>query len=251
MQKFDFIQTFYYSASQGQIQKSRTTVKIRKDGVVIFAEANKKSVVKAENVLHMFPTCVWRVQFQPEIARDVNARLMQAVEALRREDSRHPMDQPWQSRQDLHDHPGFRELVSLIDPAVQNVLDYLKVADCDHQFTGAWINMGPPGAAHRLHSHANNFLSCVYYLRTGQGADTITFYDPRFQNQVVLPTVTERTPENASSIDLGVEEGSLVLFPSWLPHSVPPNAGDEMRISIAFNVMFSKFAETIAQPNWS
>jgi ectoine hydroxylase-related dioxygenase (phytanoyl-CoA dioxygenase family) len=33
------------------------------------------------------------------------------------------------------------------------------------------------------------------------------------------------------------EEGSLIIFPSYLPHSVEPNKHDEERISISFNVL--------------
>jgi len=219
-------------------------------GFAIIATGNEKSAFKAENVLHMFPTCVWRVQFEPEVARAVNDRALAAIEAMRREEPVYPLDQPWQSRQDIHLHPEFRDLVSLIEDAAKNALGYLKVADCAFQFTGGWVNMGPPGAAHKMHSHANNFLSCVYYIRTGPGNNTITFHDPRYQNQVVIPVITERTVENAETVNLGVEEGTLLLFPSWLPHSVDPNTSDQMRISVSFNMMFSRFAETMAQPNW-
>ncbi len=33
------------------------------------------------------------------------------------------------------------------------------------------------------------------------------------------------------------QEGTLLLFPSWLPHMVEANQSEERRISIAFNVM--------------
>jgi uncharacterized protein (TIGR02466 family) len=198
----------------------------------------------------MFPTCVWRAQLEPEVSGPLNQRVRAVLETMRRAEPQYPLDQPWQSRQDLHQDPDFQELVGHIREAAANVLEYLKVAECEFQFTGGWANMGPPGAAHKLHSHANNFLSCVYYVTTGRGANSITFHDPRFQNQVVIPVVTERTAENAETINMSVEEGTLLLFPSWLPHSVDPNMSGEMRISVSFNMMFSRFAETMAQPDW-
>ena len=36
--------------------------------------------------------------------------------------------------------------------------------------------------------------------------------------------------------DLSVEAGTLVLFPSWLEHSVPPHRGQKPRITISFNI---------------
>jgi hypothetical protein len=42
----------------------------------------------------------------------------------------------------------------------------------------------------------------------------------------------------------------MVVFPSWLRHHVPSNEGTTERISIAFNLMFTAFAETLAAPMW-
>ncbi len=47
-----------------------------------------------------------------------------------------------------------------------------------------------------------------------------------------------------------VTNGTLLLFPSWLAHSVDANSSDEIRISISFNVMLSDFAEQVSQPLW-
>lgn len=44
--------------------------------------------------------------------------------------------------------------------------------------------------------------------------------------------------------------GRMVIFPSWLRHHVPSNAGADERISISFNLMFKNFAETAAAPRW-
>ena len=44
--------------------------------------------------------------------------------------------------------------------------------------------------------------------------------------------------------------GKLVMFPSWLRHNVPPNKGDEERISIAINYMLDQYVETSAAPLW-
>ena len=45
------------------------------------------------------------------------------------------------------------------------------------------------------------------------------------------------TPQNSSSWKIDVEEGDLVLFPSWLKHGVEPNLNKkENRISLAFNI---------------
>ena len=50
--------------------------------------------------------------------------------------------------------------------------------------------------------------------------------------------------------DDGSKEGRLVIFPSWLKHTVPANDGKSERISISFNLMFKNFSETMAAPLW-
>jgi hypothetical protein len=41
----------------------------------------------------------------------------------------------------------------------------------------------------------------------------------------------------------------MVIFPSWLRHHVPPTKA-RPNVSIAFNLMFTDFAETLAAPRW-
>jgi uncharacterized protein (TIGR02466 family) len=103
---------------------------------------------------------------------------------------------------------------------------------------------------HRAHCHPNNFLSGVYYLRVHPGADTINFHDPRVQSRVVRPPVVELIAENTDQVVVSVVDGTLLMFPAYLEHSVDANRSREERISISFNVMFSSFTEKLAKPLW-
>ena len=47
-----------------------------------------------------------------------------------------------------------------------------------------------------------------------------------------------------------VQNGTLLVFPSYLQHSVDANMSDEERISISFNIMFSSFTENLSKPLW-
>ena len=82
-----------------------------------------------------------------------------------------------------------------------------------------------------MHSHPNNFLSGVYYLRTPAGADTINFHDPRPQTGVIRPPVQALTAENTDQVVVRVEDGTLLLFPAYLAHSVDANASTEERVT--------------------
>ena len=89
--------------------------------------------------------------------------------------------------------------------------------------------------AHHVHSGAD--ISGVYYvaappvaLNADSDGGKIIFHDPRPRANMnqLLTQITQRqeTPM----------PGDVILFPSWLDHSVAPFAGEGERICIAFNV---------------
>src|SRR5207245_1821253 len=86
-----------------------------------------------------------------------------------------------------HGREELRELCSCVRRTAASVLQFLKIGDEAIEITGCWANLYAPGAAHRAHSHPNNYLSAVYYVRTFPGADTINFHDPRSQTGVLRP----------------------------------------------------------------
>jgi len=47
-----------------------------------------------------------------------------------------------------------------------------------------------------------------------------------------------------------VKNGTLLIFPSYLQHSVDANTGEEERISISFNIMFTSFTDNMSKPLW-
>ena len=76
-----------------------------------------------------------------------------------------------------------------------------------------------------------------------------------FDDRVLGRAARERpgrpaTAENTDQVVVSVTNGTLLLFPSYLEHSVDANASDEERISLSFNLMVPAFAETIAKPMW-
>lgn len=180
----------------------------------------------------------------------VNASVLKALAELRR--SLPPLEpgEGWQSKQDLHRSESFIELVDGVNAATVELLDYLKIEYEGFSITGCWLNVLSPGRAHRTHSHPNNFLSGVYYVQTQAGADTVNFHDPRAQSRIIRPPVTALTADNTDQVVVKVRNGTLLLFPAWLEHSVDENRSAEERISVSFNVMFTAYIETMSEPMW-
>jgi len=198
----------------------------------------------------MFPSFVWKAELSPEVCKLINDSVLRALGEIGAPFADLKPGESWQSDQGLHELDQFREVVDCINEAAESVLDYLKVGHAGFKITGCWANVNAPGAGHRAHSHPNNYLSGVYYVRTHPDANTVNFLDPRPQTGIIRPPVTELTAENTEQVVVKVVDGTLLMFPAWLQHSVDPNRSGRTRISLGFNIMFSAYAETMAQPLW-
>jgi uncharacterized protein (TIGR02466 family) len=206
--------------------------------------------LEASQIHTMFPTCVWQFQVAPDVHEPANVRLLELIARLRGGATDLAPGAAWQSTHALHELPELGELVTCFGDAVGSVLRFLQSGHEHLAITGCWANVYPPGAAHRMHTHPNNFLSGVYYVRTAAGADTINFHDPRPQTAIIRPPVTALTSVNTDQVVVRVADGALLLFPAFLPHSVDANRSTQDRVSLSFNVMFSGFTEQLAKPLW-
>jgi len=211
---------------------------------------SNQSRFDSSHALRLFPTFVWKADLKRKLSQAINGDVLDRLADMRRSLTELQPGQAWQSDQALHRFDEFRELVSCINEATTNLLDYLKIGYDAFEITACWANVSAPGAAHKIHSHPNNFLSGVYYAKTHEGADTINFHDPRNQTGVIRPPVTELNAENTDQVVVKVTDGTLLVFPAWLRHSVDANLGVGERISISFNIMFSSFTETMSGPLW-
>ena len=206
--------------------------------------------LEASDVVPMFPTLVWKTLLKAELGDAIDANVLATLEQLRRNlPTLNPGD-GWQSEQTLHQRDEFRDLISCVSNVAKSILRFLRISQEAFEITGCWATVLAKGAIHKAHSHPNNYVSGVYYVRIHPGADTINFHDPRSQTRVIRPPVVELTAENTDQVVVRVTNGTLLMFPSYLEHSVDTNMSAEERISISFNIMFSSFAEKLSKPLW-
>ncbi len=206
--------------------------------------------IETSDVIPMFPTLVWKIQLKTELHEAIDAKILVVLERKRRDLPKLGDGQGWQSDTTLHELEEFRGLISCVNNASKSVLRFLRIGDDAFEITGCWATVLAKGAMHKAHSHPNNFLSGVYYVRTHPGTDTINFHDPRSQTGIIRPPVVELTVENTDQVVVTVKNGTLLIFPAYLQHSVDANMSAEERISISFNIMFSSFTENLSKPLW-
>ncbi len=212
--------------------------------------SEKDKWMEASEVLSIFPTCIWKIQLTSGFRQRVNSKILQVINQIKPELAEIPPGGSWQSEQDLHNREQFEDLISCINSTAQTVLGFLKVGYNSIEITGCWANINASGASHAIHSHPNNFLSGIYYVHTHPRADSVNFHEPRPQTGIIRPPVTELTSQNTDQVVVTVSDGMLLMFPSYLAHSVAPNESDKLRISISFNMMFSLFVERLSRPLW-
>jgi len=204
----------------------------------------------AKNAHSFFPTMVWAFDLPAGETEKLNRTLMPVLERMRMAMAAGSGGRTRQSDTELHDLPEFDGLCSKLISAGSEIIDFLGLQRHPLFVSGCWANFGVANATHHEHSHPNNFLSAVYYVKAEQGANTINFIDPRAQAHVIAPPVVRPSVMTASQALVEVKPGRLVLFPAWLRHSVDPNTSGSDRISIAANLMFEQFSERLARPRF-
>lgn len=201
-------------------------------------------------VIRLFPSYVSKTRAGGSDREAIDRGVLATIAEIRADQPGPAEGEVWQSPHRLHELPAMLPLVRCVREAAGRVLEFLSVGSRPMSITGCWANVAAPRGAIKMHTHPNNFFSGVYYLRVEPGADTINFHDPRPQTAIIRPPVTELTAYNTDQVVVPVENGALLIFPAWLPHSVDENRSGQPRISVSFNLMFDGYAETMSAPLW-
>ena len=108
--------------------------------------------------------------------------------------------------------------------------------ELDFYITQSWLNVTKPGEYHHQHSHQNSIISGVFYISTEED-DKITVTDPNAKlKELIKFEKKEFNIWNSGSWFFPSVTNELMLFPSWLDHSVERNRkATTDRISISFN----------------
>jgi uncharacterized protein (TIGR02466 family) len=150
----------------------------------------------------------------------------------------------WQSDSDLLQWPH-KEIATLRAEFTASITRLMQLAGGDDpnrrvlcEFSAvSWANVNRDGCYNVIHNHPGNHWSGVYYVSLGEPDPTvqwngaIEFYDPRGGATAMPVPGFNFGFSNA----ITPEPGTMIIFPSWLMHSVHPYKGPGVRISIALN----------------
>ena len=86
------------------------------------------------------------------------------------------------------------------------------------------------------HIHPNSNLSGAYYVKAPKNCGKFKVVNPHSISRDKFPPRENPNELNRLVAEHEIEDGDLLIFPSYLPHSVLPNQSDDDRIVISFNI---------------
>jgi len=101
----------------------------------------------------------------------------------------------------------------------------------------SWCHITRDGGYHDMHIHPNCSWSGIFYVKAGNSDlanrnGVNRFFAPYSS---AYSDVGTKYISDFTSFDLAPNDGELIIFPSFIPHSAMPYYGAEDRIVIAFN----------------
>ena len=191
-----------------------------------------------DEVIGLFPTPFMRVPatLPPELV----SRLVEHFSSLALRDNNTSANLSHTEMLRPGDSPYLVEAAALITPKLSEFGALLFGERMGWSIKEMWVNVLDNGGYQAMHNHANSFISAVVYLTPTHNSSRTVFMkspggtDFAFKND---HAGVATGPYNAEKwISPQPEPGDLVLFPSYLMHAVPPNAG-EHRITLAMNAI--------------
>jgi uncharacterized protein (TIGR02466 family) len=202
-----------------------------------------------------WPIPIERRQF---VAADqVNAVLARAFRAMRLGMAGDESSAFFASPDDLLqrvDLPEFRQLIEFIAASLQDTVKQANAQawpagrmSLNMKMVGCWFQIQNGHAFHDIHTHGNCSWSGIYYVQIdplekrklhanlGENNGATRFYGPYSQFLGGAHMDSGNAYLQKSTLDIQPEEGSLVLFPSYLPHKAMPYVGEKDRIILSFN----------------
>jgi uncharacterized protein (TIGR02466 family) len=141
----------------------------------------------------------------------------------------------------------------LIDPEWADVISFIgdfsgtmlgsMTKKTSFKFSNIWTTFYPPGAYVPQHTHSNCVLSGVFYVKAPKNCGNIVFQDPSWVAKSMIYNKNNEFPKDQTRYDVSPEDGMMIIFPSWLPHSTKKNLSNDSRIIISFNIEWGEMNE--------
>ena len=192
-----------------------------------------------KGVVSLFPTPVMKVNINRSFTESEMQCIVNIPLEKKNKDGAIMSNHRSESYYLFGDSPNLKDIKRICELELKRYLKNVEGADTDKvnlKITQSWLNKIKPQEFQQLHTHPNSYISGVLYISCLPN-DSIVFTNRslRNYNNITFPK-KENTLWNTEGAVVGVKKGDLILFPSWVPHSVNRNETKNMeRISFSFN----------------
>lgn len=131
------------------------------------------------------------------------------------------------------DFPREREVLDSIFTEFKNQV--LKLKTTQFVMFSSWATKLGHGGYALLHNHTNSYYSGILYLDDYYEGGSLKFVNTFTTSHFSLNNPEERNILNSASWEISPKKNKLIMFPSYLFHSVKRNETTTDRYSIAFN----------------
>ena len=186
-----------------------------------------------------FPTPVWTLQL--DNYQSINEQMYKFIKITQSKDQQGISKsniKGWHSKDFNMQENEPKNFIKFILPAIEQVITDMNWEKQKQSINinNMWAIINTGGSANLRHQHGNSTISGAYYVRAPKNSGDIVFYDPRPAPVYTYPKALNPNLLNAQVNGINPKEGALVLFPSYLDHSVNENLSNEERIVISFNI---------------
>ena len=186
-----------------------------------------------------FSTPVW-TSIVPNF-QNINDSILEYIYELKSKDSeglKRSNFKGWHSNNFDLNEPKPKEFVNSIQTPLKELFNDMEwdIFKQKVKITSMWSIINTKEAFNGRHIHGNNHISAAYYVKAPEKCGNIVFYDPRSAPVFNHPIIKKPNKLNSDSHSIKPKEGLLVLFPSYLHHSVEVNQSNDERIVISFNI---------------
>ena len=186
-----------------------------------------------------FPTPVWTLQLDDY--KLINEQMYKFIKITQSKDQQGISKsniKGWHSKDFNMQEIEPKNFIKFILPAIEQVITDMNWEKQKQSINinNMWAIINTGGSANLRHQHGNSTISGAYYVRAPKNSGDIVFYDPRPAPVYTYPKALNPNLLNAQVNGISPKEGALVLFPSYLDHSVNENLSNEERIVISFNI---------------
>jgi uncharacterized protein (TIGR02466 family) len=127
----------------------------------------------------------------------------------------------------------FDKLSQWINGRIYAYCDETGISRTNLQNSGSWFNIYQRGDYQEKHVHPTSTISSIYILTAPKNSAKIYFSSPL--NEMYHVNYNRQQQNSVPQIWCDSIPGTLIIFPSYLPHGVDSHDSDTIRISLSYN----------------